>query len=153
MILIHRLLGFPLRNVCGRQPVNHNQITSRRFSSCKQKLTLHSPLSAEIQHPSPRRLSPAVTAENSIFLYQHRSKTQLPHSLGKKPLFSFRQRGSLMKILSLEAFSLKLLAFIIMKWTTVSKVVQHKEIRCLCSQNNSWAYKTWCLLVYWEKKI
>lgn len=48
MFLIHCLLGFPLRNVCGQQPVSHNQITSRRFSSCKQKLTHHSPLSAEI---------------------------------------------------------------------------------------------------------
>ena len=60
MILIRCLLGFPLRNVCGQQPINHNEIRSRRFCSCKQKLTLHSPLSAEIQHYSPWRLSQAI---------------------------------------------------------------------------------------------
>ena len=46
-------LGFPLRNICGPQPININQIRSRQFCSCKQKLTLHSPLSAEIQHCAP----------------------------------------------------------------------------------------------------
>lgn len=60
MILIRCLLGFPLRNVCGQQPIHHNEIRSRRFCSCKQKLTLHSPLSAEIQHYSPWRLSQAI---------------------------------------------------------------------------------------------
>lgn len=136
MIPGHCLLGSPLRNVCGGKPVNHNQITSRRFSSCKQKLTLHSPLSAEIQHCSVRRLSQAVTAENSIFCYQHRSQTQLPQSQGEKSLLFLQAKRFTGNDLMLGGISLK--AFNIYNYEANECLESCAESRH--HQNSFWAF-------------